>query len=105
MYVYCVYLALLQIPNQLPNCLKEQKQASFSSFMMVSSVKSKLILLPFLIVAQHELGTRKAISWSETVYNKDLSSQCYLSAEIEPVHDKYSNYVIKSNIIANKQIF
>ena len=28
---------------------------------------SVLILLPFLTVAQHELGTRKAISWSVTI--------------------------------------
>ena len=54
-------------------------------------------MLAFLTVAQHELGTRKAISWSVTVYNKDLSSQCYLTAQIESVEEKYSNYVIKSN--------
>ena len=105
MYVYCVYPAMLQSLKHLPNCLKRAEKKSFSSFMMVSSVKSRLILFPFLTIAQHELGTRKAISWSDTVYSKDLSSQYFLSAEIEPVHDKYSTYVIKSNIIANKQTF
>jgi hypothetical protein len=47
-----------------------------------------LILLPFLTVVQHESGTRKAIFWSVTVYNKNLSSQCNLTAQIEPVLDK-----------------
>ena len=38
---------------------------------MVSSVKSTLLLLPFLTVAQHESGTRKTISWSVTIYDKN----------------------------------
>jgi hypothetical protein len=54
-------------------------------------------MLAFLTVAQHEFGTRKTISWSVTVYNKDLSRQCYLTAQKESVEEKYSNYVIKSN--------
>jgi hypothetical protein len=37
---------------------KKQKQASFSSFLMVSSMKSALVVLPFLIVAQNESGIR-----------------------------------------------
>ena len=65
--------------------------------MMLSSVKSRFIMLAFLTVAQHEFGTRKIISWSVTVYNKDLSRQCYLTAQKESVEEKYSNYVIKSN--------
>ena len=32
--------------------------------------------------------TRKIISWSVTVYNKYLSSQCNLTVKIEPVQDK-----------------
>jgi hypothetical protein len=38
--------------------------------------------------AQQESSTRKAISWSVTVYNKTLSSQCNLTTQIEPVQDK-----------------
>ena len=48
---------------------------------------SAFILLTFLTVAQHELSIRKSISWSVTVYSKILSSQCNLTAEIEPVQD------------------
>jgi hypothetical protein len=54
---------------------------------MFSSVMSALILLPFLSVAQQEPVTRKAIFWLVTVYNKKLSSQCNLTAQIEPVQD------------------
>jgi hypothetical protein len=54
-------------------------------------------MLAYLTVAQHEFGTRKTISWSVTVYNKDLSRQCYLTAQKESVEEKYSNYLIKSN--------
>ena len=39
-------------------------------------------------VALHESGTRKAISWSLTVYSKNLSSQCKLTTQIEQVQNK-----------------
>ena len=47
-----------------------------------------LILLPFFIVALHDSGTRKAISWLVTVYSENLSSQCNLTAQIEQVQNK-----------------
>ena len=55
---------------------------------------SALILLPFLSVAQQELGTRKAIFWSMTINSKNLSSQCNLTAQIEPVQDKIDDEYI-----------
>ena len=53
----------------------------------MSPVTSALKLLPFLPVAQQESGTRKAIFWSVTVYNKNVSSPCNLTAQIEPVQN------------------
>ncbi len=41
-----------------------------------------------LYMNQVESGTRKAIYWSVFVYNKTLSSQCKLTAQIESVYDK-----------------
>ena len=67
---------------------------------MVSSVKFALILLPFLTIAQHESGTRKAISWSMTVYNKNVSSKCNLIAEMESIPDKVC-YLNLSLFISN----
>jgi hypothetical protein len=58
-----------------------------NSFLMVSPEKSAL--LSFLIVILHESGTRKAISWSDTIYIKTVSNQCNLTAQLEPVHDIY----------------
>ena len=85
MYIYCDYPAMLQSLKELLYCLnKEQKQVSFSSFFKLSSVKSVLILLPFLTVTQSELGTRKTISCSVTLCNKKVSSQINF---IEPVLD------------------
>ena len=55
---------------------------------------SVLILLQFLSVAQQELGTRKAIFWSVTIYSKNLSSQCNLTAQLEQVHDKIDDEYI-----------
>ena len=52
------------------------------------SVTSALTLLPFLYVAKQESSTRKVILWSVTVYSKQLSSQCNLTAQIEPMRDK-----------------
>ena len=69
MYVYCFYSVM------------------FSSYLMVSSKKSAPMLLPCLTVAQHEPGTRKAISRSVIVYK--LSSQCNWTPQIEPVQDKW----------------
>ena len=36
-------------------------------------------------VALHESGTRKAIYWSMTVFNKELSRQYIFTEQIEPV--------------------
>ena len=36
-------------------------------------------------VALHESGRRKAICWSMTVFSKELSRQCIVTAQIEPV--------------------
>ena len=88
MYVSCVYPAMLKSPKQLPNCLKRAETNVVLIVFMVSSVKSVFILFPFLSVAQHEPGTRKAISWSGTVYNKHSSNQCNWTVQKEPVEDK-----------------
>jgi hypothetical protein len=75
--------------KQLPNCLKiAETSVVLNVFKGASSVMSALTLLPFLSVAQQESGTRKAIFWSVTIYKKKLSSQCNLTAQIEPVQDK-----------------
>jgi len=55
---------------------------------MVSSVKSALTLFPFRTVAQRESDTRRYLSWSVTVYDKNVFSQCNLTAKIEPVQAK-----------------
>jgi hypothetical protein len=56
-------------------------------FFTVSSVKSALVLLPFIIIAQHESGINTIMSWSVTVDNKHLTSQCFLTAQTEQVQD------------------
>ena len=80
---------MLKGPKQLPNCLK---RAETSIVLIVfdgvlSEVSSYIVTV--YTIAQHESGTRKAISWSVTVYRKTLSSQCNLTAQIEPVQDKF----------------
>jgi hypothetical protein len=71
----CVFILQCQkAQNKCQIVHKEQKQASFQSYLVVSSVKSALILLPFLTVALHESGTRRTRYWSVTVYNKIIQS-------------------------------
>ena len=66
---------------------------------------SAFILLTFLTVAQHELSTRKHISWLVTVYSKILLSQCNLTAEIEPVQDNmYISHSENNNTIEHIEI-
>jgi len=62
-------------PNQLPNCIKIAETG-------IVLICLNGILLPFLTVAQHESGTRKTISWSVTLYNKNVSSQSNLTVQI-----------------------
>ena len=69
--------------KQLPNCLT-RADTNVLIVMMVSSVTSVLILLPFRTVVQHESGTKKSV----TVYTKKISSQCSLTSQIEPVQNK-----------------
>ena len=45
----------------LANCLKKAETSVVLIVFTVSSVMSALVLLPFIIVAQHESGTRKTI--------------------------------------------
>ena len=66
---------------------------------------SAFILLTFLSVAQHELSTRKSISWLVTVYSKILLSQCNLTAEIEPVENNmHISHSENNNTIAHIEI-
>ena len=66
---------------------------------------SAFILLTFLTVAQHELSTRKSISWLVTVYSKILLSQCNLTADIEPVLDNmHISQSENNNTIAHIEI-
>ena len=55
---------------------------------MVFPVTSALILFSFLIVAQHDPGTRKIISCSVTVFNKNIQSKQFDCLKIEAVQDK-----------------
>jgi len=64
LYLFCD----VKNPKQLPNCLKRTETNIILIVFMVSSVKSALILLPFLTITQHK-------------YN--------LTAQIEQVQDKY----------------
>ena len=66
---------------------------------------SAFMLLTFLTVAQHELSTRKSISWLVTVYSKILSSQCNLTADIEPVQDNmHISHSANNNTIVHIEI-
>ena len=60
-------------------CLRLAETSIFFEFVF--------ILLPFLTVAQHEIGTRRTISCSVTVYSKYLSSQFNLIAKIKQMQD------------------
>ena len=74
--------------KQMLNCLKRAETSVVLINFSVSSVKSALVLLLFIIAAQYESGTRSTISWSVTVENKHLTSQCFLTTQTEQVQDK-----------------
>jgi len=94
MYVHCIYSTMSKTPKQLPNCL-EQKQALFYLiFDGVLSVKSTLILLPFLSVTTWIRYQKSYILVSDRIY-QNLSSQFNLAAQTEPVQDKIVHLVTK----------
>ena len=72
-------------PKQLPNCLNIAEASVVLVVLMVTSMTSEIILLLFLIVAQHESDTRKTISLAVTIYRKNSPSQCNLTVQIGPV--------------------
>ena len=73
--------------KQLLSCLKRAETSVVLIVFTVSSVKSALVLLLFIIVTQYESGTRTTISWSVTLENKHLTSQCFLTTQTEQVQD------------------
>ena len=85
MQVYCVYPAISKSPMQMSILSKNSRNKHDSNHYYWCPVSH---LFPFLTVALHESGTRKAISWSVIVYNKKLSCQCNLTVQIEPMQDK-----------------
>ena len=102
MYIYHVYHTMSKSQQQkTPSKLSEneEKKMLFSSFSMVFSITFMLILLPFLTATLCESDTRKAIFWSKTVYNKNLSSQCNLIAQIKPMQDKNVIIFSKTNLL------
>ena len=52
-----------------------------------------------------ERGTRKAIFRSVTVYNKHLSSQCNMTAQIEQGYDKKKYIVLPVELFKREDIF
>jgi hypothetical protein len=80
--------------NVIENTIEYDKNTCFFSFS--DNLEGGFfvdILLLFLTVTLHESGTSKAIFWSKTIYNKNLSSQCNLTAQIEQVQDKDTLYL------------
>ena len=79
---------------QLSDCLE---RAETSVVLVVSNFVLYHVHVYTVIVftiALHESGTRKAMSWSVTVYNKQLSNQCNLTAQIAPEQDIF--YYVKN---------
>jgi hypothetical protein len=66
---------------------KKNRDKRYSNrLLMVSSLKSALMLLSFLIVAQHESCSRQTISWSVIILQM-LTNQYNLTAQIEQVQN------------------
>lgn len=51
----------------------------------------------YTVAVSYHQSTWKTISWSVTVYNKSISSQYNLTAQIEPIQDKqnYSSVLLE----------
>ena len=86
MYVYCVYPAISKGPKQLPNCLKLTETSVFLNVFkgVICDVSAYTVTVSFCCSS----GIRYQKSYilvSDCIYNKNLSSQCNLTAQIEQV--------------------
>ena len=80
MYRHMYILQCQKVEIEPPKIFwKWKKQVSFLLFSTVSLIMCLYWYL-FLSFAQYESGTRKAIFWSVTICNKNLSSQCNFTA-------------------------
>ena len=84
MYVYCIFPAMSKSPKQVQNYLKIAGTSIFNGGLCKICACTVTICKKSVI--------RIAISWSVIVYNKTLSSQCKLTAQIEPLQDKNLSY-------------
>jgi hypothetical protein len=87
MYVYCVYRCIVIKPKITVKFSKKSKNKRRSNRVWWCpryGVRAYTILIPFLIVAQHESGTRKALS--VTVWNKKYPVDAILTAQIDLIH-------------------
>ena len=87
MYVYYVYHGMSKCLKQQSTCLNRLETSDVLIVFMVSSRTSRRYCYCFLTEAQRVSGTRKAISWSVTVYYTNISCHCSLTDQMEPVED------------------
>ena len=62
MYVYCVYTTMSKTTTKLFENSRDKRRSNYFQLCPLFA----LILLPVLVVAQHESGTRNTISWSKS---------------------------------------
>jgi hypothetical protein len=93
--------------SKLPNC--REKTETNVSLIAYNCVLYHVRAHRFLPFTLHAPSIRKAISWSVTVYNKTLSSQCNVTAPTEPAQDKkeylsiVGKYTIYFHSLQNRQ--
>ena len=85
MYVYCVYPAMSSSPKQRTHCLK---RAETSVVLILFHGFLFKVYAHTATVSYSRSSTRHSISWSATVYNKNVSRQYNLTAQTEPVQAK-----------------
>ena len=83
--------------RKLSNC--REKTETNVSLIAYNCVLDHVRAHRFLPFTLHAPSIRKAMSWSVTVYNKTLSSQCNVTAPTEPAQDKKEYLKINQKII------
>ena len=92
MYVYCVYPAISKSPKQLPNCLKITETRVVLNVLKCIICDVSDYTVTFSFCCSTGIRYQKSYILVSDVYNKNLSSQCNLPPQIEPVQDKIAYY-------------
>jgi hypothetical protein len=95
MYVYCVYPAISKSPKHLSNCLNRAETNDVEIIFdgVLCDVCTYTLYCFCFLPSLNMNQVPEKLYLGQWLYKKNLSNQCCLTAQIEPVQDKMNIFV------------